>query len=45
MYMTSLIQMVIDNVMNVTPVFINGEWIEIDSVEDINAYNKKGIKF
>tara|TARA_B110000503_G_C7101615_1_gene394041 strand:- start:235 stop:987 length:753 start_codon:yes stop_codon:yes gene_type:complete len=45
MYMTSLIQMVIDHIMDVTPVFINGGWIEIDSVEDISAYNKEGIKF
>ena len=45
MYMTSLIQMIIDNLVDVKPVFINGGWIEIDSVEDIRAYNKKGIKF
>ena len=45
MYMTSLIQMVIDNIMAVSPVFINGGWIEIDSVEDINAYSRKGITF
>jgi len=45
MYMTSLIQMVIDDLMNVRPVFINGGWIEIDSIEDMDAYNKKGIKF
>jgi L-glutamine-phosphate cytidylyltransferase len=45
MYMTSLIQMIIDNLVDVKPVFINGGWIEIDSVEDIMAYNKKGIKF
>jgi len=45
MYMTSLIQMIIDNLVDVKPVFINGGWIEIDSVEDIRAYNKKSIKF
>lgn len=45
MYMTSFIQMVIDNIMDVTPVLINGGWIEIDSIEDISAYNRKGIKF
>ena len=45
MYMTSLIQMVIDNLMDVKPVFINGGWIEVDSVEDLTAYNKKGIEF
>jgi len=35
MYMTSFIQMIIDNLMDVTPVYINGGWIEIDSVEDL----------
>ena len=45
MYMTSLIQMIIDNLMIVKPVFINGGWIEIDSVEDMNMYNSHGIKF
>ncbi len=31
---------------NITmPVFINGDWVAIDSVEDIMACNKKSIKF
>lgn len=38
MYMTSLIQMIIDNLMDVKPVLINGGWIEIDSVDDLKAY-------
>lgn len=38
MYMTSFIQMIIDNLSDVKPVYINGGWIEIDSVEDLNAY-------
>lgn len=38
MYMTSLVQLIIDNLMNVKPVLINGGWIEIDSTEDLIAY-------
>jgi len=34
MYMTSFIQMIIDNLLDVKPIFINGGWIEIDSVTD-----------
>lgn len=45
MYMTSLIQMIIDNVMEVKPIWIKGGWIEIDSVEDMKMYNQRGIKF
>ena len=45
MYMTSLIQMIIDNLIDVKPVFINGGWIEIDSLEDMENYNRNGIKF
>lgn len=45
MYMTSLIQMLIDNVMPVTPVPIKGGWLEIDSVDDLNAYEAKGLRF
>jgi len=45
MYMTSLIQMIIDNVMDVKPIWIEGGWIEIDCVEDMKMYNQKGIKF
>ena len=45
MYMTSLIQMIIDNLLDVKPVFINGGWIEIDSVKDMENYNRNGIKF
>ena len=39
MYMTTLIQMIIDNLMDVQPVFINGGWLEIDSVEDLEVYD------
>ncbi len=37
MYMTSFIQHVIDNLMDVTPVFIEGGWVEIDSVDDLKV--------
>jgi choline kinase len=35
MYMTSFIQRVIDNLMKVKPLYINGGWIEIDSLDDL----------
>jgi len=38
MYMTTLIQLIIDHVSNVTPVYVNGGWIEIDSFDDLNIY-------
>lgn len=37
MYMTSFIQMIIEHLLDVKPVFINGGWIEIDSVDDLNV--------
>ena len=45
MYMTSLIQMVISEFNNVCPVFVNGGWIEIDTVQDLSVYEKNGIRF
>ena len=42
-YMTSFIQLIIDNVMNVNPVFINGGWLEIDSTDDLRIYEKMNI--
>ncbi len=45
MYMTSFIQHVIDYLMPVKPVFIDGGWIEIDSKDDLEIYNLKEIKF
>ncbi len=41
MYMTSFIQMIIDNLINVKPVIIDGGWLEVDSVEDLIAYKDK----
>jgi choline kinase len=38
MYMTSLIQSIASNVKKPKAVFISGGWIEIDSVEDLRAY-------
>jgi L-glutamine-phosphate cytidylyltransferase len=40
MYMTSFIQMIIDNLLNVKPTFINGGWIEIDSLDDLKNLEK-----
>jgi len=40
MYMTSLLQLFIDNMINVKPVFIFGGWIEIDSLQDLNNYEQ-----
>ncbi|MBN2782743.1 MAG: phosphocholine cytidylyltransferase family protein [Campylobacterales bacterium] len=37
MYMTSFIQMIIDNLLDVTPVFIDGGWVEIDCCEDLKS--------
>ena len=37
MYMTSFIQMVIDNLIDVKPVYINGGWIEVDCVDDLKT--------
>ena len=43
MYMTSFIQMIIDNLVDVKPVYISGGWLEIDSVEDLTIYEKYNI--
>jgi len=37
MYMTSFIQMIINELIDVTPVFIDGGWIEIDTIEDLKV--------
>ena len=36
MYLTSFIQMMINNSFEVSPVFIDGGWVEIDTPEDLN---------
>jgi hypothetical protein len=38
MYMTSFIQSIINNIMDVKPVYIEGGWLEIDSLEDLKSY-------
>jgi L-glutamine-phosphate cytidylyltransferase len=38
MYMTSFIQNIIDKLLNVKPVYIEGGWLEIDSLEDLQSY-------
>ena len=43
MYMTSFIQLLIDKVMPVKPVFIEGGWLEIDTVEDLHNYKSKAV--
>ena len=37
MYMTSLLQIMIDNGVKIQPVFISGGWTEIDCVGDLNV--------
>jgi len=37
MYMTSFIQLIIDNLMYVKPVFIDGGWVEVDSINDLEV--------
>ena len=36
MYMTSFIQMIIDNLQDVNPIFIGGGWTEIDTKSDLS---------
>ena len=45
MYLTTFLQLLIDNDFEVNPIYINGGWIEIDSIQDLENYNKKEIKF
>jgi choline kinase len=40
MFMTSFLQMLIDQGLPLTPVKIFGGWLEIDSVEDLEKYTK-----
>jgi len=37
-YMTSFLQLIIDDLMPIKAVFINGGWIEIDTVRDLEVY-------
>ena len=38
MYMTSLIQNLIDSGWHVQAALIHGGWLEVDSVEDLQSY-------
>ena len=39
-YMTDLLQGLIDNSYKLNPIFVNGGWIELDSINDYNLYKK-----
>ena len=41
MYMTTLIQLAITHLVDVSPVFISGGWIEIDTVSDLALYKNE----
>lgn len=43
MFMTSFIQSLIDNIKRPKAVFIEGGWVEIDSVEDLEIYEKSDV--
>ena len=38
MYMTDFLQLLINNGNDISPVFTEGEWIEIDTVQDLEIY-------
>jgi len=40
MYLTTFLQLLIDHGVKAKPVFINGGWVEIDSLNDLDIYNK-----
>lgn len=42
MYMTSFIQLIIDNLLDVKPIFIDGGWVEIDCVDDLLVKKVRG---
>ena len=39
-YLTDLIQELIDSGIEVTPIFVNGRWIEIDTLQDLETVRK-----
>ena len=41
MYMTTFIQLIIDNLLTVSPVYIQGGWLEIDTLDDLQRYEEK----
>jgi len=40
LYMTDFLQNLIDTGHSVTAAFVNGDWLEVDSVEDLELYEK-----
>jgi hypothetical protein len=40
MYMTSFLQAIIDDLMPIMAVPLDGGWLEIDSLADLTAYEK-----
>ena len=44
-YMTDLIQALIKKGVIVRPIFIDGGWVEIDSRDDLDAYENSAVKF
>ena len=44
MFMTSFLQMIIHHRHPIKPIFINGGWLEIDSVEDLERYQRTNYK-
>ena len=38
--MTSFIQMIIDNLLNIKPLYIDGGWLEIDNLDDLKNLEK-----
>jgi len=45
LYMTDFLQYLVKRSYKLSPVFIKGDWIEIDSVSDLEAYEKNNISF
>ncbi len=37
MYMTSFLQLIIDNLFDVSPIYIHGGWLEIDCIDDLKS--------
>lgn len=37
MYMTTFIQRIINNSIKAKPIFIDGGWVEIDSIKDLSS--------
>ena len=44
-YLTDLIQALINRGVIVRPILIDGGWVEIDSSDDLDAYENSGVKF